>query len=445
MGSPPCAFSNALIFTDAPPAAVQLQPGPAGGEQAPSGLSAAEVFALAERLALQGRMQDAEHLLTGLVQDPSLDYRSEARFRLGRLRAAQGDLKGAIRWYRLLLEEKPDAVAVRLELARTLALADEEPAARRELRRANAIGLPDDVLQAVDRFALALRSRRRLGGAVELAIAPDSNINRATDAEEIGTVLGPLTPDEDAQARSGIGLALAAQGFWRSDNGRSPLLVRISGKGDFYSRGRFNDLAVSAAAGPELRRGSTRWRPAVTFTQRWFGGEAYSRHAGASLNWLRPLSRTSQMEVEVTVLRGRYRGNPDQNGTTYDLAADYERAVGQNLSFRGSGRFTRTNSRDAALSTTSAGFGGLVARRLGSQTLFGQATLSGLSADAASAFFGKRREDVRIDITAGLLLNRWRLGDLSPVIRIKQVFNRSSLDIYRFGQTRLEFGLSKEF
>jgi len=429
-------------------AAVAAQPAPEGVAPDPapaaSELSAAEVFALAEALVAQGRLGDAETLLVGLTRDASLDFRSEARFRLGRLRARQGDLAGAIRWYRALLDEKPDSAAVQLELARTHALAGDEEAARRALRRAGAVGLPEDVARVVDQFALALRSRRRIGGSVELSLAPDSNINRATGADDIDTVFGPLIPDGDATATSGIGASVRAQGFWRSDNGGTPILARLSGQGDFYGRGRFNDLAVSLAVGPELRRGSSRWRPAALHTRRWFGGDPYSRYWGGTLNWLRILTPASQIEVEATAAQGRHR-RVAQSGMLYDLAVNYDRAVGETLSFRATARATRIGAHDPGLATSSGTLGGLVARRLGRQTVYVGASLSRLVADERLSLFPETRRDWRSDVTLGLLLGRWRFADLSPVVRLRRTVNRSTLDLYAFRQTRLEIGLSREF
>jgi tetratricopeptide (TPR) repeat protein len=340
-------------------------------------ISAGEVFKMAEAFVAEGRLSDAETLLRGIIHDASLDYRSEGRFRLGGLRAAQGDLAGAIRWYRALLDEKPDAVAVRLELARIYMLTGSEAAARRELRRASAIGLPEDVLRVVDQFALALRSRRQLGGSLELNVAPDSNVNRATSAKTINTVLGPLVPDTNAKATSGIGLAIRAQGFWRSSDGDSPILVRLSGQGDLYGRNQFNDVALSAAIGPELRRGGVRWRPALLNNRRWFGGDRYSEHRGATVNWLTNLSPTAQLEVEGMMAYGSYR-RAAQSGMVYDLSVNYDRAVGKNLSFRLKAGATRVEARDPGFATVSGTLGGIVARRLGGQTLLIDASLSRL-------------------------------------------------------------------
>ena len=67
----------------------------------------------------------------------------------------------------------------------------------------------------VDRYSAALRAQKPLGASFELAIAPDSNINRATRSDTLGTVLGDFTLNQDAQARSGVGLALRGQVYGR--------------------------------------------------------------------------------------------------------------------------------------------------------------------------------------------------------------------------------------
>ena len=51
----------------------------------------------------------------------------------------------------------------------------------------------------VDRYSEALRAARPFGMSFEFALAPDSNINRATRSDTLGTVLGDFTIDDDAR------------------------------------------------------------------------------------------------------------------------------------------------------------------------------------------------------------------------------------------------------
>lgn len=418
----------------------------APGETCATDLSAAQVFALADQYIGAGRLDEAETLYRGLARDPDIDIRSEARFRLATLRESRGDRQGAADAYRAILDEKPDAQRVRLELARVLALQGDESGARRELRRAGAAGLPDDVARAVDQFALALRSSRPIGGSLEVALAPDTNINRATGRDTVDTVIAPLPLDEDARARSGIGVTLSAQGFWRADVSKDvAILSRLSGRADLYGAGQFNDIVLSAVSGPEFRAAGARWRPAAVYTRRWFGGDHYSNSYGGSVNMLKPLNRVSQIEVEATVLANRYQLNRQQNGTLIDVNAAYDRAFSTRFSARIGARINRQSAAEPSLATTSFSLEAVASRQIGKQIVFIQASAGRLKSDARIPLFTDVRKDRRYDVTAGLLLRQWSFKGLSPLIRVSRSVNQSTVGIFDFKRTRVEFALSREF
>jgi outer membrane protein len=436
--------SGLLLALAAAPALAQAGCEPANG--CVTGLSAPNVFAIAEGYAGAKQFAGAETLLKGLTRDPNPDYRAEARFRLSILREAQGDRDGAIEWLKALLDEKPNAGRPRLELARLLAMSGDEAGARRELRRAGAAGLPDDVSRVVDQFALALRSSRSLGGSFEIAIAPDSNINRATDRDRVDTIIAPLTLSRDARAQSGIGVSLSGQAFARGDiTDDVALLSRVSARADLYGKSRFSDVALTLASGPEFRAGGSRLRPAAIAQRRWFGGALYSESYGGSLNILKPLDNTSQVEGELTVLRTNYARIRDQDGTLADLNVAYDRALSPRFSIRVGARATRQTARVDTLSNTIGGLDLLASRALGKQLLFVQASGSKLWGDAYDPFFMATRKDTRYDLTAGLILRRFTFRGLAPLVRVIRSENDSTIPIYGFKRTRFEFALSREF
>jgi hypothetical protein len=156
-----------------------------------SGLKPTQMFDLASQAEQKQDTALAVQIYKALANDPSLDVRNEARFRHAKLMVRDRRLNEAAVLYRAILDEKPDAQRVRLELAGVLAQMGEVGRARRELRQAQAGGLPPDVAHVVDQFQAALRSYKPLGGSFELGLAPSTNINRATSANTINTVIAP--------------------------------------------------------------------------------------------------------------------------------------------------------------------------------------------------------------------------------------------------------------
>jgi hypothetical protein len=174
----------------------------------------------------------AEAALRALTGNPDRAIRNEARFRLAKLLAGPLKRKAeAAVLLRHILDEQPNAAPVRLELARLDAEMGHMGAAGRELRAAQAIGLPPEVSRAVRFYQQALDAMRPIGGSIEVAIAPDSNVNRATSASSLNTVIGDFALSRDAQATSGIGVVARGQTFARMPlDPQVTLLARLSGR-----------------------------------------------------------------------------------------------------------------------------------------------------------------------------------------------------------------------
>jgi tetratricopeptide (TPR) repeat protein len=236
-----------------PPAAVQLTP--------------VQLFSFADAARDNKDYATAEAAYRALVGNTDADIRAEARFRLAMMLAYQCKRPTeAAQLLRQILDEKPKVARVRLELARIDAMLGRVSAAGRELRAAQAAGLPPEVERAVRFYAQALDVRRPVGGSVEVTLAPDSNINRATAAPTLATVLGNFALSNDAKASSGLGAAVRGQGFVRVPTVKGvDLLARVSGSANIYRASEFDDfiLAPRLARKSRWARGSSTLQSAV--------------------------------------------------------------------------------------------------------------------------------------------------------------------------------------
>jgi tetratricopeptide (TPR) repeat protein len=436
------AAASWAVADQTPPAAA---PDPCAGQANCTPANAAQLFALADRLFAAGDLAGAADLLEALTQDPHPELRAEARFRLAVVREKLGDIDGAIASLRDLIREQPGANPARLELARLLARKGDAAAARLELRRAQAIGLPPEVQQTVQRFSATLRSAKRRGLSLELAAGPDSNINRSTSDRYIDTVIAPFELNPDARGHSGIGLSLGGQAWSRNALLGVDLLSRVGAHGDFFGKSRFNDIQLSLSTGPEFATRSGRIRPAVLHERRWYGGHAYSAATGGALNWLITPSANSQIELDGSIVRQLIRNNAVLDGMRYSLGVAYDRA----FSARTSGRFAlRGSALDAeARSESIRQVGGdfTIARRFDPATLFVQGGYSKTVGLVPLSLFGRTRDDDRVDLVAGVIAHRFVYSGFSPMVRLSHTRSRSNIELYDYRRTRLDLGLSRDF
>jgi hypothetical protein len=313
------------------------------------------------------------------------------------------------------------------------------------LRRAEAGGLPEDVQRLVNRFGDVLRRSRPYGLNVELGIAPDSNINQATDSSTIEIGGFPLALDDSGQATSGVGLTGSLDAFASLPLGGGGVLVnRVAAAGNFYRKDRFNDLFVSASSGPEFGIGRAVARLAGTYSWRRVGDSRYSQGFGASLQVRAPIGKARQLGATLAVSDQHYR-IAEQSGLQYFAAASFEEALSQRLYSRMDASVTRQEAEADAYATTSYGASASLSRDTGPMTVFARAGYTRTDADGPFALFGAARADDRFDLSLGASWKRWSIAGLVPTVRVQQTFNASPLDLYRFKRTRVEFALSERF
>ncbi|RXZ31990.1 DUF560 domain-containing protein [Sphingomonas desiccabilis] len=409
-------------------------------------VSPIQMFELAGRARAAGRIDDAAAFYDALTRDPNSDVRAEARFRKGMMLADLRRYREAALAFRSLLDEQPTAARARLELARMLAALGDERAARRELRQAQATGLPESVAASVGQFDQILRSRKQFGGSLEVALAPDSNVNRATQVRTLDTIIAPLTLSEDARAQSGLGLHVAGQGYARVELSEGLALTpRVSALANLYRASRFDDVSGTALIGLQWQRREDRLSPSVGRTWRWYGNALYAHTDTLSLDWLHVLGRRSQLIVSGSASKATYRTNDLQDGFIGDLNVSVERALSAKAGGSISVSFTRQTARDEGYATTAGGVSALGWREFGRTTLFVAGGVRRTEGDAALFLFGDRRREWLLTVRGGATFRHVKIGAFSPYVRVSYERNDSSLQLYEYTRASSEVGLTRAF
>jgi hypothetical protein len=410
-------------------------------------MSAAQLFAFADRARDSGDYRTAETAYRALAGNPDIELRTEARFRLA-LMLADKEMKyrEAAVLLREILDEKPDVARVRLELARMQAQMGNLGAAERELRAAEAAGLPPEVERMVRFYTAALSSHRPYGANVEIAVAPDSNINRATRSETLGTIIGDFDLSEDARAQSGLGLSTQGQVWGRIDLSRhADLLARVSGSGTFYRRHEFDDDAVSVEIGPDIALGADRLSLSALVAWRWFGLEPYTFSWGGNGTFQHPLGKRSQLRVDGSVIRSDDKLNDLRDATRYALAVGVDHAFSARFGggFRLSGQ--REAARDSGYSTASGGASGYLFREIGQTTVVVNGGYSHLEADKRLFLYPRRRVDERL--TAGIsgTFRALKVHGFAPIVKLEYERNFSTLELYDYRRVAADIGITAAF
>lgn len=409
-------------------------------------LTAHQMLAAGRTFEQAGKREEAISLYQALAGDPDIEVRAEARFRHALLLQLSGDRSGAASLLRRVLDEKPQAGAVRIMLARLLDEMGDEPAARRALRAAQASGLPADLARFVDRYSAALRSNKPFGASIDLALAPDNNINRATRSDTLDTVIGPFVLDGNAKPRSGTGLALRGQMFGRVPIGDQLRLVsRMSASADLYKRRQYRDLAIELTAGPEFGLGRTRVSLEAAVGRRSYGGAPLLNQTRLGATAVHPIGRLGQARISASRAWLDHRLNNLQDGTATQLQMSVERALSSSTGLVLSLGGQRDKLGDAAYSTRSWRVGLLGWREIGRATLTAGFDAGRLRADDRFSLLPDARSDRSTRLTAGMIMRRWSVAGFAPTIRVTRERNRSTVIFYDYRRTRTEFGINRAF
>lgn len=405
----------------------------------------AESIDMAKTLMLTGRTADARSLLLDIEKR----HRSsnDVDFLLGLLAIDAQDYDDAIHRFRSMLVRQPNAVRVRLELGRAFYLKHDYDNAFRQFQFARAGRLPPGVGPTIDRFLAAIRKEKRWSYSVSIAVAPDTNINNGTSAREVLLFGLPFELNDEARRRSGIGLLVegAAEFAPRiSDTAR----MRLGGvvQRREYRGTDFDDMTVAFYAGPRLVLDKWDLSATAVGVRRSFGSHSLSEGIGAKLDGTYYSSSRTAWSLTLSAQQVRYPEYPLQNGMNYVAWGGIVRALTPSSSINARVGVSRKTARIPELANWSPSVSAGYYRDFGGGfTIYVEPSLTLSRYDASDPFFGKRRHDTLIELRVAALNRRVEMRGFTPRVSFTWTRRKSSIDIYSFGQRRVEAGFTKSF
>ena len=414
--------------------------------ESPAELSAESLIEAARAALEQGEIEDAQFLLDGVK--PGEGDIDDLDFLYGSIALVRGDWDVAIARFRAMLGRNPDLPRVRLDLALAYFQSGRDVRAAHHFRLAlGAKDLPPEAGARALGFLELIRRRKTWAVTGTVALAPDSNINNATNATEVELFGLPAQLSEDARETSGVGLSVNLDGGYE---GRISPDVRFRSSAGLstrtYRESQFNERIVNLRAGPRFLFEKFDLRPELTASVRDLGGDLYSRSAGLGLSgdWL--LAPSWRLNAAVGGERVSYETFLG-DGHTFSADLGLAHALGRATLVRADTAFRLENLDDDAYSWREYILGVSVTRELPRGFVVGGGPLYRWREYGAPlpAFGSEARRDRTLGGRITVSNRRLDWFGFSPQITLRLERRDSNLDLYDYRRTVGEFSLIRTF
>lgn len=267
-----------------------------------------------------GDMPAAEKILDVLPEPDNAALGIEREYLRAQIAQKQGDYDSAIKIYRKLLDEYPDLVKVRYELALCYMHKQQWYRADYHLRLAMAgDDIPDNVKRNMMYYRYIVRQNKNWNVWFNFGAAPDSNINQVAGGEECVTNAFGTFCRQLPEPISAVGYNMTLGGdyefklgeHWRWKNDAN-LYTNI------YNKHEYDDLYFGVSSGPRyVWRNGDIWAAAVA-SRRLYGWDGYNWSYGGKIDFNYDLSRRWTTGLNLSFTNNIYDEYGDyMNGQTY--------------------------------------------------------------------------------------------------------------------------------
>ena len=272
-------------------------------------MTALDAVKLAGKLIDKGDIEHAKQILTKMPQTKSLPVEIERWYLLAQIEQKNGNYDEAIKIYRKILDDQPDLVKIRYELALCYMAKKQWYRADYHLRLAMAgKDLPDNVKQMMNYYRYVVRQNKRWNIWFNFGAAPESNINQASGNQVCGYYNGYFygcSASQDPERVMGYNVLLGGNyEFVLSDHWRWKTDANIYS--NIYNKHDYDDLYLSASTGPRYiwSRGDV-WLSGIG-SRRWYGGEKYNYAYGTRLDTNYDFTRRLSGGLSLRYMENRY-------------------------------------------------------------------------------------------------------------------------------------------
>jgi outer membrane protein len=399
------------------------------------------------RLAIaQGNYDVAEKILLSTVNDDTAD-RNDLDFLRGSIALAKGDYDAAITHFRSILTRDPSLTRVRLDLARAFFAKGDDDNARHHFQIAQGGDLPPEVRAKVEEFLAQIQRRKRWSVNFSFALAPDTNMNGATQARGVTLYGLPFQLDDNARKQSGVGINTSLGGVYEFDVAEdTKFKVGAQSYVTEYESSDFDDYILTAYAGPRFLVGRSEVSVLASGLRRWYGGEGYKTSYGARIEVDTPLSPRAILSASADVQKVEYDEAKDYDGWQGSLNGVLTYGITQNSFMRFIGgvrnEWTQVDALDNTEWTAGVGFFQEFPYGFG---LYAQPKVSFTRYDAQLAAFGETRNDRTIEFRASVSNRKVEVLGFTPVLTFVHSRRDSNIDLYDYKRNRVEIGVTRTF
>ena len=393
-----------------------------------------------------GRHTLAERLLDTYPMSGKLAG-NRTLFLQGMILKAQGDLQGAVDHYRAALAADPGLSLVRMELAHTLFLLDEDTGAKHHLELLQSAAPTIETSKQFDRFIDNIDARRPWAFSAYVSLAPSTNFNNGT-SEQIIIVNGlPFTISGNSREKSGIGLRGGANASYSFRLGKDLSLITGGGINfSEYEGNAFDDMIFSQSIMLQKKHPRGRITAGVVATQRWTGTDEFSWSIGPQVSVFQRLAPKLSLysKLRHTVIDYEQADYRSGHKFTAEHRLGWSLADGTIAYLIGGGERSVTDRKHLDYW---AGFGGLGLYYEAPYgiTLYAEAELRRQIHDGRYPVINEKRKDTRADISVSVHKRDFDIFGVTPQLHYSYIHNFSNSPIDRYETHGANVTLTKKF